>query len=233
MLHLLQIDPFKVLTLHFFQIQHSRQLLLLELPFLLRSCFFWRSHTYQHCIFLFGLLQFACLHCATGPIWPSLLTQHVRPTLAFKSLIPFRPLRIFSLCTLITASCSWLIFYTSCFLFPLDFLRILQWNAGSLPASSTELLHFISSHYVDLIIIQKFNLNSSFSFRIPGFSALRSDCTHSRSGILSFDATHASGGVIIFIRQGLSFSKLSTSSLSSLDPYCDYIGISILLNNPS
>ena len=98
---------------------------------------------------------------------------------------------------------------------------------------NTKLLHFISSHPVDLICIQESNLNSSSSFRILGFSALRSDRTHSRSGILSPDTTHASSGVIIFVRQSLSFSELSTSSLSSLDPYSDYVGVSISLNNSS
>ena len=116
---------------------------------------------------------------------------------------------------------------------PPDSLRVLQWNAGGLRARSTELLHFLSSHPVDLICIQESNLNSSSSFRIPGFSALRSDRTHSRFGILSSDATHASGGVAIFVKQGLSFSELSTSSLSSLDPYSDYVGINITLNNSS
>ena len=82
-------------------------------------------------------------------------------------------------------------------------------------------------HSVDLICIQESNLNSSSSLRIPGFSALRSDRTHSRSGILS----HASGGVITFVRQGLSFSKVFTSSLSSLDPYSDYVGVNTPLNN--
>ena len=115
---------------------------------------------------------------------------------------------------------------------PPDSLRVLQWNAKGLRARSTELLHFLSSHPVDLICIQKSNLNSSSSFRIPGFSALRSDRTHSRSGILSPDTMHASGGVIIFVRQGQSFSELSTS-LSSLDPYSDYVGINISLNNSS
>ena len=89
------------------------------------------------------------------------------------------------------------------------------------------------SHPVDLICIQESNLNSSSSFRIPGFSTLQSDCTHSRSGILSPNATHASRGVIIFVRQSLSFSELSNSSLSSLEPYSDYVGINISLNNSS
>ena len=44
---------------------------------------------------------------------------------------------------------------------------------------------------------------------------------------------HVSGGVVIFVRQGLSFSELSISSLSSLDPYSDYVGINISLNNSS
>ena len=55
---------------------------------------------------------------------------------------------------------------------PPDSLRVLQWNAGDLRARSTELLHFLSSHPVDLICIQESNLNSSSSFRIPGFSVL-------------------------------------------------------------
>ena len=116
---------------------------------------------------------------------------------------------------------------------PPDSLRVLQWNARGLRARSTKLLHFLSSHPVDLICIQESNLNSSSSFRIPGFSALRSDRTHSRSGILSSDATHASGSVVIFVKQGLSFSELSTSSLSLLDPYSDYVGVNISLNKSS
>ena len=50
---------------------------------------------------------------------------------------------------------------------PPDSLGVLQWNAGGLRARSTELLHFPSSHPVDLICIQESNLNSSSSFRIP------------------------------------------------------------------
>ena len=84
-------------------------------------------------------------------------------------------------------------------------------------------------------------LSTSSAFRNPilthlplsGFSALRSDRTHTWSGIISSDTMHASGGVVIFVRQGLSFSELSTSSLSSLDPYSDYVGINISLNKSS
>ena len=49
----------------------------------------------------------------------------------------------------------------------------------------------------------------------------------------STDVTDASGGVIIFVRQDLSFSELSTSSLCSLDPYYDYVEVNISLNASS
>ena len=117
---------------------------------------------------------------------------------------------------------------------PPYFLTVFQWNAGGLRARSIELLHFISFHLVDLISIQDSNLNSSSSFRTPGFSVLRSDRTHSRSGIVFPDTTHASGGVnIIFFMQGLSFSELSTSSLSLHYPYSNHVGVNISLNNSS
>ena len=66
-----------------------------------------------------------------------------------------------------------------------------------------------------------------------GFLSLRSDGTHSRSCIFSTDVTDASGGVIIFFRQGLFFSELSTSPLSSLDPYYNYVKVNIALNASS
>ena len=110
-------------------------------------------------------------------------------------------------------------------------LKVLQWNAGGLQARSTKLPHFISSRPIDLIYIQESNLNLPSSFQIPGFSALRSHGTHSRSGIFSTDVADASSGVIIFVKQGLSFSELSTFSLSWLDPYSDYVEVNISLNN--
>ena len=155
---------------------------------------------------------------------------HSRPTLAFKFLIPRLPI-LYPL-PLHPHHRPLLLAVLLHFLPPLppDSLRVLQWNARSLRARSTELLHFLSSHPVDLILSRNPILTH---LPFSEFSALRSDHTHSRSGILSPDATHASNGVIIFIRQGLSFSELSTSTLSSLDPYSDYVGVNISLNNSS
>ena len=148
--------------------------------------------------------------------------QHSHPTLAFKLFILFPPtlylLPLHSHHRIMLLAVSLYLLLS----LPLhNFIRVLQWNAGGLRAKSTKLIHFISFHPVDLIYIQESNLNLSSSFRIPGFSALQSHGTHSRSGIFSTDVADASGGVIIFVKQCLFFSELSTSSLSLLGPYSD------------
>ena len=160
--------------------------------------------------------------------------QHLHPTLAFKPLILYPPtlylLPLHPHHRLMLLAVSLYLLLS----LPLpNSLRVFQWNAGGLQAWSTKLLHFISSHPVDLIYIQESNLNLSSSFRIPGSSALQPHGTQSRSGIFSTDVADASGGVIIFVRQGLSLSKLSTSSLSSLGPYSDYVEVNISLNDSS
>ena len=118
---------------------------------------------------------------------PHLLMQHPHPTLAFKPLILFPPTLYFL--PLHPHHRLMLLAVSLYLLLPLPLpnsLRVLQWSAGGLRAKSTKLIHFISSHPVDLICIQESNLNLSSSFRIPGFSALRSDGTHSRSGIFFY-----------------------------------------------
>ena len=92
-------------------------------------------------------------------------------------------------------------FHTACFLFLLDSLRSGFFNETSFLAKRAELIHFISFHPVDLICIHDSSFSSSSSFLNPDRSALRSDCTHFRSGILSPDHLHASGGIIVFVRQ--------------------------------
>ena len=102
-----------------------------------------------------------------------------------------------------------------------DSLRALQQNAVGIRSRSVKLIYFLLLFPVDLICIQEPNLNSP-SFRIPGYSSLSSDGTHSHSGFASTNNTQAGGVVVIFVTQGLSFSKLSTSSLSLLDQFTNY-----------
>ena len=165
---------------------------------------------------------------------PLVLMQHSHLTLSFKLLILFPPtlyllpLHLHHRLMLLAVSLYLLLSL------PLpNSLRVFQWNAGGLRARRTKLLHFVSSHPVDLICIQESNLNLSLSFRIPGFSALQSHGTHSRPGIFSTDVADASGGVIIFFKHGLFFSELSTSSLFLLGPYFDYVGVNISPNDSS
>ena len=47
---------------------------------------------------------------------------------------------------------------------------------------------------------------------------MQSDRIHYRSCIFSLDEPHASGGVMIIVRDGLFFSELSNSSLFCLTP---------------
>ena len=160
--------------------------------------------------------------------------QHSHPTLIFKPLVFFLPtlylLPLHPHHRLVLLAVSLYLLLS----LPLpNSVRVFQWNAGGLQARSTKLLHFISCHPVDFIYIQESNLNLSSSFQIPGFFALRSHGTHSRSGIFSTDVTDASGGVILFVKHGLSFSELSTSSLSSLDPYSNYVEVNVSLNDSS
>ena len=160
--------------------------------------------------------------------------QHSHPTLIFKPLILFPPtlylLPVHPHHRLMLLAVS--LYLLLSLPLPNPF-RVFQWNAGGLQARSTKLLHFISSHPVDLIYIQEFTLDLSSSFWIPGFSALRSHGTHSRSGIFSTDVADASGGVIIFVKQSSFFSELSTSSLSLLGPYSNYVEVNISLNDSS
>ena len=178
--------------------------------------------------------EFSSWYISTAQSGHLLLMQHSHPTLSFKPLILLPPtsyllpLHLHHRLMLPTVS-----LYLLLLLPLLNTLRVFQWNAGGLRARSTELLHFVSSHPADLSCIQEAHIDLSSSFRIPGFFALRSDRSHSRLSVFSTDVTDASGGVIIFVRQGLSFSELCTSSLSSLDPHSDNVGVNISSNESS
>ena len=142
-----------------------------------------------------------------------------------------RLLFIFSFCTLTAASCSWLFLYTSCFLSPPNSLRALQ---RMLAVSEPGALNYYTLFCLILLTLSvsknptstHLPLTGSLDSLLCNLIAPTAEVWHSFS-----DATHASGGVIIFV--SLSFSEFSTSSLSSLDPYPDCVGVNISLNNSS
>ena len=169
----------------------------------------------------------------SGPSGPLLLMQHSHITVAFKplilipSILYLLPLHSHHRFMILAVSLYFML------LLPLpDSFRVLQWNAGGLRARSTELLHFTSYHTVDLFVSR----NLTFIYlRLSGsLDSLPCDLIAATPGLVFFsDVTDASDGVIILVRQGLYFSKLSTSSLSSLDPFSDYVEVIISLNDSS
>ena len=95
-----------------------------------------------------------------------------------------------------------------------------------------KLLHFHLLYLVDIFCAQKSNFNTFSSFKIPRYSALRYDCTHSWFRFSSSDESYAAAGVTAFSGRLYSFLNFQPC-ISSLDPYSDYFGIKILLKNSS
>ena len=127
----------------------------------------------------------------------------------------FRSLRFSSFSTLPNPSFFWL--FLLCLMLHLSPLTLSGFFNGMLDVFKPEVLNYSTSFCFILWVLSVFrkesSLYSSSSFGISGYSALRSNCTHSRSGILSPDYLHASVGVI-FVRQDIYFSKLSTFFLT-------------------
>ena len=70
-------------------------------------------------------------------------------------------------------------------------------------------------------------------FRVPGCSALRADRTFGRQGPVSSGTHNTDGGVLTLIHSDLAFSPVSVISLSSQDPYSNYICVKVLFSNQS
>ena len=166
--------------------------------------------------------NFSDMYTSTVQSGSLLLMLHSRHTLVSKLLIPHLP--ILYLLPLSPHNRPLLLAVLLRLLPPLPPLTLLGFFNAMLEILEPGALNYFTFSRPILSTFSAFresNLNSSSSFRIPRFSALRSDCTHSRSGILFPDATHASGGGVTFVRQGLSFSTL------------DYVRVNISLNNSS
>ena len=115
-------------------------------------CFFWRSHTYQHFDFPLELLQLVYLHCS---IWPPSANASLAPHPRIQTSYPISTHFVSSPSAPAPPPHAPGCFSLAPASSPLDSLTALQWNVGGLRARSTELLHFLSSHPVDLICIQE------------------------------------------------------------------------------
>ena len=96
-------------------------------------------------------------------------------------------------------------------------LRILQWNANGIRPRRPEITQFLSHNQYDLIFIQESHLSSDSTFRIPGYKTLQKNRSMTRRGTTN-STENLGGGVLILVKNGLTYTSLSTQSLSSLDP---------------
>ena len=103
----------------------------------------------------------------------------------------------------------------------------------SFPSRRAELIAFLSNNQCDLILLQEIHLSATKKFQIPGYSTLRTDRTFGRQGPVSSGAHNTGGGVLTLIHSDLAFSHVSVSSLSSQDPYSDYISVKVRFSNHS
>ena len=94
---------------------------------------------------------------------------------------------------------------SSALLFPFWTCSDSPMECAGLRARSIKLLHCVSLYPVNFICNQNSNLKPSLFFRIPEYCVMQFDRSRSRSGSLSPDNLHASGGVVIFVRQSLLF----------------------------
>ena len=199
MLRLLQMGPSKVLTTFLIPIQSSWQLSLLELP--------------------------PCRNTVTpSPNSSNMYTSTVQSGPASANaaplnlLFPTCPFYIFFLFPPTTVPFSQMSFCASCLLSP---QTLSEFFNGMLEVFEPGALNY-STFFRPTLLTLSASRNPILT-PLPHSKYLDcllcSDHTHSQSGILSSDTTHASGDVVIYIRQGLSFSEVSTSSLSLLDPY--------------
>ena len=141
--------------------------------------------------------------------------QHFSPTHIFKALIPLMP--TLYLLSLHPPHRLMLLAVFLYLLLPLPFLTPSGLFNGMIEISEPGALNFYTFFrliQLTLIVFRNLTLTHFFSFWIPGFPAQQPDCLHSWSGILSPNTMHASGNVIIFVRQGISFCELFTSSFS-------------------
>ena len=144
--------------------------------------------------------------------------QHSHPTLAFKSVILFPPtLYLLPLhshhCLMLLAVSLYLLLLLS---LP-DSLRALQWNAGVSEPGALNCYTLFRLISLTLFVFRNLTLiYLPFSRSLNSLLSALIAATPSQVFFLLMLQT--SGGIIIFVRQGLSFSELSTSSLSLLDP---------------
>ena len=129
---------------------------------------FWGSPIQQlYLIFLGATLQHVYLFCAKQPTQPPFCQCIFFTSSSCTYLVTFFCPVTNSSFSLFPTLLHFRLFFHSPAFFP-DLLRIRQWNSGRLRVKRVALLYFLSLLLVNIICIQKSNLNSFSSFQISG-----------------------------------------------------------------
>ena len=158
--------------------------------------------------------------------------QHSCPNLAFKPIILLPLTSYFLPLHPHNRTCSWIFFAPRASSFPLTPSGFFN---GMLGVSESGALNFSTLFcFIPLTLFVSRNLILIYFLLSVSLDSLLCDLIAPTPDLAIFLLMrHSSSGIIIFVRQGLCFSELSTSSLSSLDPYFDYVLINISLNDSS
>ena len=79
--------------------------------------------------------------------------------------------------------------------------------------------------------MQESHLSSDSTFRIPGYKTLQMNRSMTRRGT-TISTENLGGGVLILVKNSLTYTSLSTQSLSSFDPSSDYLAITVKIKKP-
>ena len=96
-------------------------------------------------------------------------------------------------------------------------LRILQWNANEIRPRCTEFIQFFSLNQYDFIFVQESHLYSDSTSHIPVYKTLQKNRSMTKRGT-TVSKGNLGGGAHILVKNGLTYTPLSTQLLSSLDP---------------
>ena len=160
---------------------------------------------------------FSSWNTSTAQFGPLLLIQH-SPLPSLSNLLSFfRPLCIFSLCTLTTASCSWQFLFISYFLFSLTPSGFFN---GMLGLSKPGALNWYTLfRLIPLTLFVSKNLTLIYLSLSRSLGSLLCDPMAPTPDLVFFLLmTDASGGVIIIAGQGLSFLSFLPSLFLRLTP---------------
>ena len=173
------------------------------------------------------------MYTSTVQSGPPLLMLHSRPTLVSKPLISRQPILYLLLLPLHHRPLLLLVLLY--FLPPLPHLTLSGFFNEMLEVFEPGALNYFIFSFSILSTLSASRNPISTYLPLSGFldSLLCVLIVLTPGLAFSPDTMHVSGNIIIFIRQSLFFFEFSTSFLSSLDPYSDYVGVNISLKNSS